>query len=96
MKNFYYTIVKDTRTSYGRKQTANIYTVKRNNIIFCCATTWNTAGYRGESSEVFNALMKAGYIPKKYYKSSESPNSTGGYFMGDVRKKYGIYMIPQC
>lgn len=96
MKRFYYTIVKDNRTSYGRKQTANVYTVKNNNIIFCCAASWNTAGYRGESSEIFNALMKAGYIPKKYYNSSLSPWSTGGYYSGEVCKKYGIYMIPQC
>lgn len=90
-KHFYFLITSSKPATYGgRKQTAQIYTVKRGQIVHCGATTWKTATFMGAKSEIFNFLMNRGYIPKKYAKSSESPYCAGGYFQGAVCDKYSI------
>ena len=91
MKKFYYIITESNRRYYGGlNQKAKIYTIKKGSLVFCCVADWCTASYRGEKSEVFQELMKQGFIPKKYQKSSVAPWRSGGYFDGVVCEKYSI------
>ena len=90
-KHFYFLITSSKPATYGgKKQTAQIYTVKRGQIVHCGATTWKTSTFCGAKSEIFQHLIKTGYIPKKYYKSSESQYCAGGYFQGIACDKYTI------
>ena len=90
-KIFYYKKDKETRRYYGGKNVqVSIYQAKRGEIVKIGSCSWCTSSYRGETSEVFNALMQLGAIPKKYYKSSVSDWSSGGYFFGVVCDKYDI------
>lgn len=94
MKRFYYTIVKSTRRYYGGcNETANIYTIKKGELVFCCSTKWCTASYCGEQSEVYQALIEKGFIPKKWYKSSQNKWRGAGYFAGEVCNHYSIKEI---
>lgn len=92
MKRFYYIITetKPTKLYGGRYKYANIYTVKAGKIIYCCKAHWHTSSYRGEKSEVFQALMANGYIPKKYETSSKCDWRGAGYFAGIVADRYEI------
>ena len=78
------------QTYGGVKQKAKVYTIKKGSLVFCCVASWHTASYMGERHEVFQELMKQGFIPKKYQKSSIAPWRSGGYFDGVVCEKYSI------
>lgn len=68
MKTFIFAIYKTVqRRMGGRNQTAYIYRMKKNVPIYVGEVKWCTAGYRGDTSEVMNALVKMGHIQKKYY-----------------------------
>lgn len=88
MKNFCFYVRKATKR--GMDYTAVIYRIVKNKLEYVGATSWNTASYRGEVHEVYNALMSFGYIPKKYYNSSKSDWCSGGYYNGIVTDKYNI------
>jgi len=91
MKTFYYKKDSQRRRTYGGLNVkVSLYGVKNREIIKLGSCEWCTASYRGDESEVFNALVRLGQIPKKWLKSSESPWSSGGYFIGDVEKHYKI------
>ena len=93
-KTFYFIIKKSTRRTYGGlNEIAEIYTIKKGELVYCCDARWTTASYCGEKAEIMQALIKNGFIPKKYYKSSESPFCSGGYFQGVVCDKYEIKEI---
>lgn len=96
MKRFYYIITetKPTRTYGGAKQKAQIYTLKRGQIVYCCAANWHTSAMRGAKHEVFQSLMANGFIPKKYEKSSVCEWRGAGYFAGEVEKHYSIEELP--
>jgi len=85
MKNFYYNIVetKTSKTTCGRKQTTNIYTVKKNQIIFLGTINWNTAGYRGEQSEVYQFLLKNKFVTAK---QNNDPKGLNDYY--NYNQKY--------
>ena len=87
MKRYIYVVGKTKRhITYG-----NIFRVRNNDIEFVTEFSFNRWSMRGEISEVFNALMECGEIPKKYYKSSGKTGACGdGYFYGEVTKHYDI------
>lgn len=93
MRRFYYLISKSTRRTYGGlNQTALIYKWNRrtHSLEQVATARWCTASYMGEKSEVFQALVKAKQIPRKYLKSSECEWRSGGYFAGEVCNRYQI------
>lgn len=91
MKIFYYKKEKQTRRTYGGMNvTASIYTAKKGEIAKVGVCHWCTSAYMGEESEVFQALMELGYIPKKYEKSSVCEWRGAGYFAGEVCNHYNI------
>ena len=92
MKNFIYKEIKHhNRTRNNRELT--IYKVKNNMPEYIGTLEYSTASTRGAQHEVFNYLMNNGYIPKKYYKSSECAWRGAGYFDGNVTKLYNIIEI---
>lgn len=96
MKRFYYIITESKSCVYGgRKEKAQIYTIKKGVLVRCGAATWHTSSTCGEKSEVFQKLMELGYIPKKYEKSSVCAWRGAGYFAGSVCEKYSIEKMPQ-
>ena len=96
MKKFYFIITESKARKYGGlNQKAQIYTIKKGALKYCCAADWCTAAYRGAIHEVFQSLMANGFISKKYEKSSACAWRGGGYFEGEVRNKYSIEEMPQ-
>lgn len=67
MKHYIYTTNEEAIRMGGIKVKARIYRIKRNKPELVTLTTWNTASYKGEDSEVMNALIEAKELPKKYY-----------------------------
>ena len=88
MKNFCFYVRKATKR--GMDYTAVIYRIVKNKPEYVGTTSWNTASYRGEVHEVYNALINFGYIPKKYYNSSVNAWRGAGYYAGIVIDKYNI------
>jgi len=78
MKHFYYSIesVKTpSRNSWtGTKVTVNVYQCKKNIMNYIGQATWNTAGYKGETSEVYDLLLEKKLVSKKQY------DLAGGYY----------------
>jgi hypothetical protein len=92
MKTFIYKeIAYHNRTRNNRE--AIIYKIKNNRPEFVGCVEFSTASTRGAQHECFNYLMNAGYIPKKYYKSSLCAWRGEGYFFGEVTKHYNIIKI---
>ena len=79
-----------TSTNNKGKVKGKVYKLFKNDLVYICDYDYITASCRGNIHEVFNALMDCREIPKKYYKSSESDWSGGGYFDGIVKEKYSI------
>ena len=91
MKVFYYKIDKANRRVYGGLNVrASIYEVKRGEVLPVGSCRWCTASFRGEESEVFNALVEMKRIPKKWLESSRCSWRGGGYYAGEVCEKYAI------
>lgn len=92
MKTFIY---KETahhnRTRNNRELT--IYKMKNNIPQYVGTLEYSTGSTRGAQHEAFNFLMEHGYIPKKYYKSSECAWRGAGYFYGEVTAYYNIIEI---
>ena len=85
MKKFYYIITENKKTvNGGAKIIANIYTIRNNQLLFCCNAKYDLAACKGDQSEIFNALIKYGYISKKWLQSDN------GYFFGEVTKHFEI------
>ncbi len=97
MKRFYFVITetKPTRTYGGARQKAQIYTIKKGRLVYCCGADWHTSAMRGPVHEVFQSLMANKFIPKKYEKSSVCAWRGAGYFAGPVCEKYSIEEMPQ-
>lgn len=97
MKKFYFIITESKSGGIygGRKEKAQIYTIKKGVLMWCGAATWHTSSTCGAKSEVFQKLMELGYIPKKYEKSSVCAWRGAGYFAGPVCEKYSIEEMPQ-
>lgn len=94
MKKFYYLKVKQNRRMYGGLNVkALLFRIHKGKLEKIGSCDWCTSAYRGETSEVFQALMALGYIPKKYEKSSVCEWRGAGYFDGVVREKYEINEI---
>lgn len=94
MKKFYFLKVKQNRRTYGGLNVKSLlFRIHKGKLEKIGSCSWCTASYRGETSEVFQALMALGYIPKKYEKSSVCGWRAGGYFAGDVCEKYEITEI---
>jgi hypothetical protein len=92
MKTFIYKETKhNNRTRNNRELT--IYHIKNNMPVYIGNYEYSTGSTRGAKHEVFNYLMDNGYIPKKYYKSSECDWMGPGYFYGNVEKYYSITEI---
>lgn len=70
-----------------------IYRIKSNRPIYIGYCEYSTSSTRGAKHEAFNYLMDNGYIPKKYYKSSECAWMGPGYFCGEVEKHYNIMEV---
>lgn len=93
-KQFYFLKVKQNRRYYGGLNVkALLFRIHKGKLEKIGSCKWCTASYRGEESEVFQALMALGYIPKKYKSSSICGWRAGGYFAGDVCEKYEINEI---
>lgn len=92
MKTFIY---KETahhnRTRNNR--TITVYALKNNRPQYIGTFDYSTGSTRGGQHEVFNFLMDNGYIPKKYYTSSECAWMGAGYFFGKVTEYYNIIEI---
>ena len=92
MKTFIYKEVAfHNRTRNNREVT--VYQIKQNKPLYIGFFSYSTASTRGAQHEVFNYLMNNGYIPKKYYKSSECAWRGAGYFFGEVENHYSIIRI---
>ena len=76
MKRYYYQVVKVGRDR-GRNRSvyADVLTVKYGRITKLGQVKWNTAGYKGEKSEVYEFLYKKGLVGKREYS-----NNRGYYF----------------
>ena len=87
MKRFYFTERKDCKNKLDR--TLRIYTIKNGVLSYIAETEHRPGnGSRGATSEVFQALLRCGAIPRKY--------EGDGYFFGngtDVCCKYDIQEI---
>lgn len=79
------------RTRNNRELT--IYRVKNNKPEYIGIKKFSTGSTRGAQHEAFNYLMDNGYIPKKYYKSSECDWMGAGYFYGEVTNHYNIIEV---
>ena len=92
MKHYIFNIYdsKVNRIHGGCLQRAKIYRIKNNKPVYVGETNWNTASYRGATSEVFNKLIQLKQIPQKYYKSSVCDWRSAGYYAGEVTEKYSI------
>ena len=77
-----------SRKCYNREIT--IYRIKNNIPVYIGYCEYCSGSTRGAKHEAFNYLMDNGYIPKKYYKSSECGWRGPGYFAGEVEKHYNI------
>lgn len=64
-----------------------VYRIKRNNPIYLGSHSFCTASCRGNRSEVFNALIEWGYIPKGLFTASVSSWSGAGYYCPKVEEK---------
>lgn len=92
MQTFLYKETKhNNRTRNNRELT--IYRIKNNIPVYIGTCEYSTGSTRGAKHETFNYLMDNGYIPKKYYKSSECAWMGPGYFFGDVEKHYNIIEV---
>lgn len=91
MKTFYYKKDSQRRRTYGGLNVkVSIYGVKNREIVKIGSCEWCTSSYKGETSEIFNALVELKQIPKKWLKSSKNEWCSEGYFMGEVKKHYKI------
>lgn len=70
-----------------------IYRIKNNKPEYIGLIKFSTSSTRGAQHEAFNYLMDNGYIPKKFYKSSECAWRDAGYFYGEVTKHYNIIEV---
>lgn len=89
MKRYIFTATSPKR---GRVE-GRIYRISENKLIYITDFEYHTGCTRGAISEVFNALMDCGEIPKKWYKSSVNPWTGPGYFAGEVTKYYDIQEV---
>ena len=81
----------NNKTRNNRELT--IYRIKNNIPVYIGSYEYSTGSTRGAKHEVFNYLMNNGYVPKKYYKSSECAWMGPGYFYGDVENHYNIIEV---
>jgi hypothetical protein len=70
-----------------------IYRIQNNLPNYIGTVEFSTGSTRGAQHEAFNYLMDNGYIPKKYYTSSECDWMGAGYFFGEVQNYYRIIEI---
>lgn len=92
MKTFIYKETKHhSRKRNNRELT--IYKLEKNTPKYIGSVEYSTGSTRGAIHETFNYLMNNGYIPKKYYKSSECGWIGPGYFFGEVTKYYNIFEV---
>lgn len=90
MKRYIFTI--DERTRWG-DVTGTIYNIKNNKVNYITEFSFRLGSCRGEVHEAFNALIKCGEIPQKYYTSSVTAWSGAGYFEGNVKNYYSIERV---
>lgn len=92
MKSFVFTQerIKHSKMYGCSTMRCTIYKIVKNIPEYIGFVDYNTASTRGAISEVFNKLMDLKYIPKKYYNSSKTDWSSGGYYFGEVCEKYSI------
>lgn len=92
MKHF---IFKETRypNRIRNNRELTIYRIKDNVPVYVGSCEYSTGSTRGAVHEAFNYLMDNGYIPKKYYRSSECAWRGAGYFFGEVTKHYNIVEV---
>ena len=84
-KMFYYRVRTTSKSrSGGRLQTAEVYKVVRGKIVKVGEAKWNTAGYKGEQSEVFGLLRRKKLVPAKAYKEGN------GYYSWSISEKYNF------
>lgn len=89
MKNFIYVEKKYPNRKRDNRECV-VYGLSDNKALYLLTIKYSTAATRGAKSEVFNALMEKGYIPKEYYSSSVSASTGAGYFEGKVTEIYSI------
>lgn len=93
MKHFYFTEIRKS-AKYGTNVSGDIYAIKKGQLVHVGEYHYSTGSYRGAESEIFNVLMNNGEISKKrWYNSSKSDHSSGGYFFGEVRNYFTIEAI---
>ncbi len=77
-KAFIYSVkTSRPRSMGGRSETANIYRIKKNKPVLIGEAKWNTAGYKGQDSEIYTKLNKSKLVSDKEFKSN------GGYYRRD-------------
>ena len=71
-KTYYYKVIsKKRRLAGGFNEIAEVYYVKDNKIINIGEVKWNTAGYKGEKSCVYEFLFKKKFVTLKEYKDNK-------------------------
>ena len=85
MRRFYYVVNRKDGRKYNRQIV--IFKHTRNGVEFLCKTRkYSTASTPGEKSEVLQALVENGFLPKKWLKVSETRFSGAGYYCEAVRR----------
>lgn len=93
MKQFYY-MEQNPPNRKRDNRTGKVYTIRNGKLKYCCDYKYSTGSCRGAISEVFQALMANGYIPKKWETSSKTDWSDSGYFsekLQSIMKLYRLY-----
>ena len=90
MKRYVY--VFDPPKKRGRMN-GRVFRVKNDLLVYVTDFSYSTGCCKGATSEVYNALMECGEIPKKWYRSSECEWRGPGYYGGEVCAHYDIQGI---
>jgi hypothetical protein len=88
-KKYYYNIIKSIRRKMygGYNETANVYTIKKGDIILLGSVSWCTAAYKGDKHEIYSFLRKNKLVTKKEY-------SNGGGYHNSFTSKVIIQELP--
>ena len=89
MRQFYYKIESTRRRAMGGTiNKVGIFSSNNNKLTRIGETSWNTASYKGNETEVLSVLIEKGLVDKKFFKGSN--NIADGYYTWDAAEKAGI------
>ena len=90
---FYFKEIRNNPTRYGgRNVTVEVFQHTKDGMESVGEVGWNTASYKGDTSEIFSYLVERGKIPKKYLNASQTKNGGGGYYWWTFKEDYNIHI----